>query len=164
MAAKKTDTTALKEIAYALYMSNISQGEIAEKVNVSRQSINKWIKDGSWAERRAAKSITRPELANRMLAAIADEIDRLNKKEEGEDEDAKVTAGAIDKLSKMAAIVERLDKKASVVDAIEVFIAFGKWVQYRASIDPELTPDLIKAINKYQDLYITELLGDKFKN
>lgn len=165
MASKKaTDTAAQKEFAHALYMNNTPQGEIAEKVNVSRQTVNKWIKDGGWAERRAAKNITRPELANRMLAAIADEIDRLNKKDEENGEDAKVTAGAIDKLSKMAAIVERLDKKASVVDAIEVFIAFGKWVQYRASIDPELTPELIKAINKYQDLYISELLGDKFKN
>lgn len=162
MTSKKIDTSAQKEFAQALYMNNSAQGEIAEKVGVSRQTVNKWIKDGGWAERRAAKNITRPELANRMLAAIADEIDRLNNKEGEEGEDAKITAGAIDKLSKMAAIVERLDKKASVVDAIEVFIAFGKWIQYRASIDPELTPELIKAINKYQDLYISELLGDKF--
>ena len=53
------------------------------------------------------------------------------------------------------------DKKASVVDAIEVFIAFGKWLQHRATNDEELTPELIKAINRYQDLYVSELLSTK---
>ncbi len=150
------------EFAFALYMNNTAQGDIADKVGVTRQTVGRWVNENGWAERRAAKNITRPELANRLLAAIATEIERLNEKSSsGEDRD--ISAGVIDKLSKMAAIVEKLDKKASVVDAIEVFIAFGKWCQYRATIDPELTPELIKAINKYQDLYISELLGDKLK-
>lgn len=153
-----------KEFAHALYMSNATQGEIADKVGVSRQTVSKWINEGGWAQRRAAKNITRPELANRLLAAIATEIDRLNEKEnEAPDDEKGISAGVIDKLAKMAAIVERLDKQASVVDAIEVFIAFGKWCQYRATIDKELTPELIKVINKYQDLYISELLSDKLK-
>jgi len=163
MTKKTTVPADKKDWALALYMNGVAQGEIAEKVGVSRQTINKWISDGGWAERRAAKSITRPELANRLLKAIADEIERLNDKDTKEDKDGIISAGVIDKLSKMAAIVERLDKKASVVDAIEVFIAFGKWLQYRAESDPELTPELIKAINRYQDYYVSELLGEKLK-
>lgn len=159
---KKNDKAAQMEFACALYMNNTTQADIAEKVGVSRQTVNKWINENGWAERRAAKNITRPELANRLLAAIATEIERLNERK-GDDKDKEISAGAIDKLSKMAAIVEKLDKKASVVDVIEVFIAFGKWIQYRASIDPELTPELIKAINRYQDLYISELLGNTVK-
>lgn len=160
MKSKNDNKESQKEFALALYMQNFTQSVIAEKVLVSKQTINKWVSEGDWAERRAAKNITRPELANRLLSAIATEIERLNEK--GDDKEA-VSNGTIDKLSKMAAIVEKLDKKANVVDAIEVFIAFGKWVQYRATIDKELTPELIKAINKYQDLYISELLGEKFK-
>jgi len=160
MKSKNDNKESQKEFALALYMQNFTQSVIAEKVLVSKQTINKWVSEGGWAERRAAKNITRPELANRLLSAIATEIERLNEK--GDDKEA-VSNGTIDKLSKMAAIVEKLDKKANVVDAIEVFIAFGKWVQYRATIDKELTPELIKAINKYQDLYISELLGEKFK-
>ena len=45
------------------------------------------------------------------------------------------------------------------MDAIEVFMAFSKWIEYRSSVDSELTPELIKAINKYQDLYITEQMS-----
>ena len=74
---------------------------------------------------------------------------------------AEKVAGACDKLSKLAATIEKLDKKASVVDAIEVFIGFGKWLQHRATNDEELTPELIKAINRFQDLYVSELLSTK---
>lgn len=48
-----------------------------------------------------------------------------------------------------------------MVDVIEVFMAFSKWIEYRSTIDPEVTPELVKAINKYQDLYITEQMGIK---
>ena len=58
-----------------------------------------------------------------------------------------------------SSVIEKLDKKANVVDAIEVFMAFSKWLEHRAQTDPELTPDLIKAINKYQDKYIVESMG-----
>ena len=53
-------------------------------------------------------------------------------------------------------------KKASIVDVIEVFMAFSKWMQFRMSFDDEITPELLKTINKYHDLYINELLQNKF--
>jgi hypothetical protein len=61
-----------------------------------------------------------------------------------------------DKLSKFAAAIEKLDRKANIVSAIDVFISFSKYLQERAAFDNDLTPDLIKAINKYQDLYVNE--------
>lgn len=47
-------------------------------------------------------------------------------------------------------------KKTSVVDTIEVFIAFSKWLEFRAQTDKEITPELLKVINRYQDIYIAE--------
>mgnify|MGYP000772637430 FL=1 len=38
-------------------------------------------------------------------------------------------------------------------------MAFSKWLEYRSQTDPELTPELIKAINRYQDKYIVESMG-----
>jgi hypothetical protein len=64
-------------------------------------------------------------------------------------------------IAKLSAVIEKLDKKANVVDVIEVFMAFSKWIEYRSTIDPEVTPELVRAINKYQDLYITEQMGIK---
>ena len=40
-------------------------------------------------------------------------------------------------------------------------MAFSRWIEYRSTIDSEVTPELIKTINKYQDLYITEQMGIK---
>ena len=137
-------------------MSGEQQNIIAEKVGVSKQTINRWVAEEAWDKRRAAQSVTRPEIVNNLLRAISNEVEKLN-----EERDAEKVAGACDKLSKLAATIEKLDKKASVVDAIEVFIGFGKWLQRRATNDEELTPELIKAINRFQDLYVSELLSTK---
>ena len=145
-----------KEFARVLYMSGEQQNIIAEKVGVSKQTINRWVAEEAWDKRRAAQSVTRPEIVNNLLRAISNEVEKLN-----EERDAEKVAGACDKLSKLAATIEKLDKKASVVDAIEVFIGFGKLLQHRATNDEELTPELIKAINRFQDLYISELLSTK---
>ena len=68
-------------------------------------------------------------------------------------------AGLGDKLAKLSSVIEKLDKKANVVDAIEVFMAFSRWLEYRSQTDPEITPELLKAINKYQDKYLIESMS-----
>ena len=118
-----------KEFARVLYMSGEQQNIIAEKVGVSKQTINRWVAEEAWDKRRAAQSVTRPEIVNNLLRAISNEVEKLN-----EERDAEKVAGACDKLSKLAATIEKLDKKASVVDAIEVFIGFGKWLQHLSLI------------------------------
>ena len=142
---KKTDH------AKALYMQGVAQKEIAERVGVSPITVCNWVKKNAWENGRAASKITRPELVNKLLSAVNKLLDQVN-----ESEDPTVLAGLSDKLSKFASVIEKLDKKANIVDAIEVFMAFGKWMQYRQSFDSDITPELIKAINKYQDLYISE--------
>ena len=47
------------------------------------------------------------------------------------------------------------------MDAIDVFMAFTKWMEFRAQTDPDITPELLKTINRYQDLYITDQMGIK---
>lgn len=156
MANKKSEDK--REFARVLFMSGQQQNAIAEKVGTSKQTINRWVAENGWAEQRAAQSITRPELVNKLLRTIDRLLEQVN-----DSEDPTLIAGFGDKLSKLASVIEKLDKKANVVDAIEVFMAFGKWLQYRASNDDELTPELLKAINRYQDLYISELLSTKLK-
>lgn len=152
----KAETEKKKSIARSLYMAGMEQQEIAEKVDVSRVTISKWCNAEGWKEARAAKNVTRPELVNKLLLTIDTLITQVN-----ESNDPTLIAGLGDKLAKLSSVIEKLDKKANVVDAIEVFMAFSEWIVFRSSIDPEVTPELIKAINKYQDLYITEKMGIK---
>ncbi len=152
----KAETEKKKSLARSLYLAGMEQNEIADKVEVSRVTISKWCNAGGWKEARAAKNVTRPELVNKLLLTIDKLITEVN-----ESEDPSLIAGLGDKLAKLSSVIEKLDKKANVVDAIEVFMAFSKWLEYRATIDPSVTPELIKTINKFQDMYLTEQMGIK---
>lgn len=152
----KAETEKKKSLARSLYLAGMEQNEIADKVEVSRVTISKWCNAGGWKEARAAKNVTRPELVNKLLLTIDKLITEVN-----ESEDPSLIAGLGDKLAKLSSVIEKLDKKANVVDAIEVFMAFSKWLEYRSTIDPSVTPELIKTINKFQDMYLTEQMGIK---
>ena len=134
-----------KEYARLLFMQGDTQTVIAEKTGVSAVTINRWVADGGWQE-----------LVNKLLHTINRLIEQVN---ESEDPEAMNSLG--DKLAKLSTTIERLDKKASVVDVIEVFMAFSKWLQFQSQFDDEITPELIKTINKYHNRYINELLQTK---
>lgn len=152
MAQKETEKK--KDLARILYMNGTDQSEIAEKVGTSRQTISKWVNSSGWKEARAAKNITRPELVNKLLLTIDKLITDVN-----ESNDPKMIACLSDKLSKISSVIEKLDKKANIVDAIEVFMAFSKWIEFRAKTDSEVTTQFMKTLNRLQDAYITEKLN-----
>ena len=143
-----------KQLGRSLYMSGMEQLEISERLGVSRVTISNWCTKEGWKEARAAKNITRPELVNKLLLTIDQLIENVNKSN-----DPTLIGSLADKLSKLSAVVEKLDKKANVVDAIEVFMAFNRWIQDRASYDPDITPELVKAINKYQNQFLMEKMA-----
>ena len=147
----KSELENKKQLGRALYLSGMDQQEIAERLGVSRVTISNWCTKEGWKEARAAKNITRPELVNKLLLTIDQLITSVNQSNNPD-----MIAGLADKLSKLSAVVEKLDKKANVVDAVEVFMAFNKWLQYNSEFDPEITPELIKAINKYQNKFLME--------
>lgn len=150
----KAELEKKRSLARTLFLAGMEQTEIADKVGVSRVTISKWCVADGWKEARAAKNITRPELVNKLLLTIDKLIEQVNSSE-----DPAMIAGLGDKLSKLSSVIEKLDKKANVVDAIEVFMAFSRWLEYRSQTDREITPELIKAINKYQDKYLIESMS-----
>ena len=145
-----------KDYARLLYMQGEQQKTIAEKAGVSPQTVTKWVNTGNWSEQRAAQNITRPELVNKLLRTVDKMIETVNT---SEDPDA--ANGLGDKLAKFAATIEKLDKHTSIVDVIEVFMAFSKWLQYQAQFDEDITPELLKTINKYHNQYINYLMQNK---
>ena len=155
--ATKKELEEKKDYARILYLQGENQKVIAEKTGVSAQTITKWVSAEGWQTQRAAQNITRPELVNKLLKTIDTLIENVSKSG-----DPEAIAGLGDKLAKFSATIERLGKHTSVVDAIEVFISFGKWMQYQSQFDEDITAELLKTFNKYQNQYIEYLMRGKF--
>lgn len=149
----KKDTEKAKYLAKVLFMSNEQLQDIAEKVGVSRVTISRWASDGKWRELRAARSVTRPELVNKLLLQIDTLLDNATM------DNPDSVKGLGDRLSKLAAIVGKLDKEVTVIDCIEVFVEFNNWLESRSALDKELNTALKQTINRYQDLFVNEQFG-----
>jgi FPC/CPF motif-containing protein YcgG len=76
-------------------------------------------------------------------------------------EDPTALNGLADKLAKFSSTIEKLDKHTSVVDVIEVFMAFNKWMQYQSQFDDAITPELLQTFNRYHNQYVNYLMQNK---
>lgn len=148
-------STDKKEFAEALFMQGMPQNTIAEKVGVSANTVGKWAKDGCWGEKRAAMTLTRKEVVNNVLRSLNKLAEKLG------DSDLKDVGSLADHIAKLSSTISKLDKEASVVDFIECFMAFGRWLEYQAESDHAITPEFRQMVNKYQNKYILELFGSK---
>ena len=151
--ATKKELEQKKELARLHYMQGETQKSIAAKVGVSETTVGKWADKEDWEARRAGVSITRPEIVNKTLVYINKLLDKYNN---ADDIDIKDVGRVIDQIVKLSAVIERIEKKANVVDAIEVFTALNHWLEERMAWDEKVTPELLRTINYYQDLYISE--------
>lgn len=141
------------EYAWLLFTQQIKQEEIARKVGIAERTLTRWIAENGWVSKRAAGNVTRDELVNKTLNLI----DNLLQK--ALDENNNDTAKLADQLSKLAGAIRNLDKQANVVDIVQVFITFNRWFIGRQTIDKDLTDDIIKTVNRYQDMFISERLS-----
>lgn len=141
------------EHAWLLFSQKVSHHEIARRVGIAERTLTRWIKNGDWHSRRAATNITRDELINKTLKLIDGLL------EKSFEDNSTDSSGLADKLSKLAGTIKNLDKQANVVDIIQVFMTFNRWLMNRQAIDATLTDDLIKTINRYQDTFINERLA-----
>ena len=147
----KKDNENKRELAKMLYVGGSEVADIAERVGVSRQSVSAWINKNGWKELRAARSITRPELVNKLLVTINNLIEDVNT-----GDDPASVSGLADKLVKLSSVIERLDKKANIVQTVDVFMAFSDWVEYQAKSDPEVTLPFIKILNRLHNEFLLE--------
>lgn len=136
-----------KEWAKLIFLrENVTQQEIAERVGVSRLTVNRWAKE--WEGLKLNLLQTREERIASTLAQL-DELDRsIANKEEGK---RFPTAAEADIRRKLTADLEALEQEASIRDIYNVS---------RGLLDYIRQTDLEKAkeLSDYFDSYITAKL------
>ncbi|HOU67604.1 MAG TPA: terminase [Paludibacteraceae bacterium] len=145
-----------KVLARQLYMQGTLQNDISDRVGVSKNTVCRWVDDGKWATIRAGVQITRPELVNKALGAVNKLLDQIY-----ESQDPELICKLPDQLAKFASFIDKLDKQANVVSTIDVFIAFEKWIEHRASFDSEITEDFLQTLRKYHNIYVQQSMSPK---
>ncbi len=136
-----------KNLAEKLYMANeLSQKEIAENLDVSEQTICKWVAEGNWAVIR--KSLTTSK--SQQLALQYEILAYLNKsaKEAIEDDDP-ATNPDYDAIAKVSKSIERLEKDAGIADILQTGIKFIKFTS-RENIEEA------KIISRWFYLFVQE--------
>jgi DNA-binding transcriptional regulator LsrR (DeoR family) len=114
-----------QEWAKTLYLSeNLTQQEISDKIGVSRNTINRWIKNGKWEDLKTSFTVTREQQLQRLYLQIA-EINKVIAGRERKYPDSKEA----DMISKLAVAIDKLERESSLSDIISVSVKMLNWVR-----------------------------------
>lgn len=128
-----------REWAKTLYLKeNLTQQEIAERVGVSRVTVNNWIGKNGWEMLKTSITITREEQLKNLYRQLTELNNAIMAKPEGE---RFPNAAEADTISKLSNAIKKMKTEVGLSDIISVFSNLLKWL--RAS-DPmqakEVTP------------------------
>lgn len=116
-----------KDIARQLYVKgDMTQIVIAEKVGVSKVTINKWIKGENWDKEKISLASTRQEQLGKLYKQLAAINEAIEKRPEGQRYATPAEADTIGKLSKS---VEKFEKETSMKDTITVITEILDWLR-----------------------------------
>lgn len=136
-----------KELAYSLYMSDdLTQVELADKVGVSKVTINKWINEGMWIDIKRALTVTSEE----QLKSYITQLDELNRKINGRtDGDRFPSSKECDIQIKLSKAIQLFKGDMSLADLITYSKRFIKHLRKNH-------PDKVKELTLYLNEFIKE--------
>lgn len=115
----------------------LSQKEIAARVEVSEVSISKWAREDNWEQHRVSITITKEEQLKNLYRQLAE----MNKTIAERDGNKYPNASEADAISKLAGAIEKMESDTGIADIISVFKKFLTWLR-KADLKKaqELTP------------------------
>ena len=138
-----------KEWASALYLKeNLTQSEIAEKVGVSRITVNKWIKTEKWEERKTGITLTKQEQINNMYRQVAEINKAIASRDDGE---RFATSKEADILGKLSSAIKKMESDIGISDIITTGTQFIEWLR-------PVDLDMAKQITRLFDAFIKDRL------
>ena len=138
-----------KEWAAMLYLKeNLTQAEIAEKIGISRQTVNKWIKAEKWDERLVGISMTKEEQIKNLYRQITEINDKIKGRKQGE---RHATTSEADIIAKLSTAIKKMEDDIGIADIIGVSIRFLEWIR---AVDL----DKAKEVTRLFDAFIKDTL------
>lgn len=136
--------TQKKDWAKMLYTKeNLTQSEIAERVGVSRVTVNKWINTENWEQLKTSLTITREEQLKNLYRQLAELNKAINERPQGERFPNTTEA---DTIAKIANAIKKMETEVGVSDIISVFSDFLKWLR---TIDPQKAKEYSSVMNEF---------------
>jgi len=140
-----------REWAKTLYIQEgLTQKEIAEKVGVSKVSINKWVNDPAenWDKLKQSMLITRETQLRRMYAQLDELTSSITKRDEGA---RFASSKEADTINKYTSSIRALESEASIADVVEVCKRLLNYLR-------PISPDKAKEVAQVFDDFIKYLL------
>jgi len=138
-----------KEWASVLYMKeNLTQAEIAEKVGVSRITVNKWIKAEKWEERKTGITLTKQEQINNLYRQVAEINKAIAARKDGE---RFASSKEADVLGKLSSAIKKMESDIGISDIITTGTQFIEWLR-------PVDLDMAKQVTRLFDAFIKDRL------
>jgi transposase len=127
MAAKNLTIRERKEWAKTIYVNepHITQKALAARVDVSENSIGKWIREGEWDKLRKNLLLTREEQLHKLLNELEELNNYIQTKNEGH---RFADAKEADVRRKLIKDIKDLETKASIAETVSVCSRIVEWM------------------------------------
>ena len=116
-----------KDYARTLYLKdNLTQQEIADKVGVSRKTVNRWVIAEKWEEMKVGMTLTREQQVASLHRQVAEINRMISEREEGK---RYASPPEADTLGKLAAAIKKMETDVGIADIISVGMKFVNWLR-----------------------------------
>lgn len=141
-----------KALAKHLYMSGMLVIKIADYVKVTRQTVGKWVEEGSWKEERATRSMAKEAITTGALNKVGEVLENTEANE-------KNIGRLTDSMLKAAQSIKAINNTTTLVDMVNTLLQFENWLVSHREEYPEIDDKLIILINQLH----SDFMGIKFK-
>lgn len=140
-----------KEAAKILYLEGHSAADIGRLLNVSDNTMSKWVAVGDWKGKRIASAVFESTSVETVRELIGYQLEALRRKKEqwiAEGNYQLLDRGDIDALQKMFTTIRRGELKWD--DYVRIMRRFTEFVQ-------DKNPELAKQLVEPADIYLNEI-------
>ena len=139
-----------KELAKLLFFqTELTQAEIAERVDVRAATVSTWVQKESWNRVRKSILATRQKELGRLYDQLEELNDKIASREKGQRYSNNKEA---DIASKLTASIRQLETETSLAIVIDVFTKFNEFIRKIEGLDEA------KQIFAYQDAFVKSLM------